>query len=61
MPCTAYAVGQALELNPLVGKALSEAGHEFASHGWRWIDRSQWTEAEEEENVRKTIRGECVY
>ncbi|RSH92494.1 hypothetical protein EHS25_008910 [Saitozyma podzolica] len=57
IPCTAYAVGQALEMNPEVGEALKEGGHEFASHGWRWIDRSAWTVEEEEENVRKTIRA----
>jgi peptidoglycan/xylan/chitin deacetylase (PgdA/CDA1 family) len=61
IPCTAYAVGQALEMNPEVGEALKEGGHEFASHGWRWIDRSAWTVEEEEENVRKTIRGAQRY
>ncbi|OCF72565.1 hypothetical protein I204_06947 [Kwoniella mangroviensis CBS 8886] len=55
--CTAYAVGQALEMNPEVGQVLKEHGHEFASHGWRWIDRSKWTVEEEEANVRKTIRA----
>ncbi|WRT67575.1 uncharacterized protein IL334_004547 [Kwoniella shivajii] len=55
--CTAYAVGQALEMNKQVGQALKEGGHEFASHGWRWIDRSSWTENEEEDNVRKTIKA----
>ncbi|KAL7418670.1 hypothetical protein Q5752_006353 [Cryptotrichosporon argae] len=55
--CTAYAVGQALEMNPEVGTALRRGGHEFASHGWRWIDRSAWSEEEEEANVRKTIRA----
>ncbi|KAK4686972.1 allantoinase, partial [Tremellales sp. Uapishka_1] len=53
--CTAYAVGQALEMNPQVGEALLAGGHEFSSHGWRWVDRSGWSEEEEEENVRKTI------
>lgn len=61
IPCTAYAVGQALEMNPEVGEALKEGGHEFASHGWRWIDRSAWTVEEEEDNVRKTIRGAQRY
>jgi putative urate catabolism protein len=35
---TVYAVGRALELNPAAGAAFAAAGHEVASHGWRWID-----------------------
>ena len=56
---TSYAVGRALELNPAVATALEEAGHEVASHGWRWVDRSGWAEDEECANVRKAIGGEC--
>lgn len=57
MRITSYAVGQALLMNPAVGKALVDDGHEIASHGWRWVDRSGWTVEEEEDNVRKTIDG----
>jgi peptidoglycan/xylan/chitin deacetylase (PgdA/CDA1 family) len=35
---TCYAVGRAIELNPEVGKAFVESGHEIASHGYRWIN-----------------------
>lgn len=35
VPVTAYAVGMALEKNPLVAKALVDGGHEIASHGYR--------------------------
>ena len=35
VPVTAYAVGQALEKNPLVAKAFVDGGHEVASHGYR--------------------------
>jgi len=35
MPITAYAVGQALEKNPDVAKALKDGGHEIASHAYR--------------------------
>ncbi|KAK1045573.1 hypothetical protein LTR33_015170 [Friedmanniomyces endolithicus] len=38
IPITAYAVGQALEMNPAVATALKEGGHEIASHAYRWID-----------------------
>ncbi|KZV63513.1 carbohydrate esterase family 4 protein [Peniophora sp. CONT] len=55
--CTSYAVGKALLLNPAVGTALAVRGHEVASHGWRWVDRSAWTVEEEAENARKAIRA----
>lgn len=35
--CTVYANGQALEMNPDVAVKLSQAGHEIASHGYRWV------------------------
>jgi len=38
LPVTAFAVGMALARNPDAARALAEAGHEVASHGWRWID-----------------------
>jgi peptidoglycan/xylan/chitin deacetylase (PgdA/CDA1 family) len=55
---TSWAVGQALEMNPAVAAALEDGGHEIASHGYRWIDRSSWTIEEEKENVRKAIKGD---
>ncbi|KZO95454.1 carbohydrate esterase family 4 protein [Calocera viscosa TUFC12733] len=55
--CTSYAVGQAMLLNPAVGAALQAAGHEAASHGWRWIDRSAWTFEEEKAFAKKAIRA----
>lgn len=27
------------------------------SHGWRWVDRSSWTEEEEVDNIKKAING----
>lgn len=38
LPLTVYAVSRALELNPTAARAFTDAGHEVASHGWRWID-----------------------
>ena len=29
----------------------------ICSHGWRWVDRSTWTEEEEVENIKKAISG----
>ena len=38
IPLTVFGVGMALERNPEAAAAMAEAGHEVASHGWRWID-----------------------
>lgn len=58
VPCTAYACGKALELAPKVAEAFGTLGHEVASHGYRWVDRTQQSAEEELENVKKAIRGE---
>jgi putative urate catabolism protein len=52
---TSYAVGLALERNPEAAAALKEAGHEIASHGWRWIDYQRIDEAIEREHMRRAI------
>jgi putative urate catabolism protein len=54
-PLTVYAVGQALERNPDAARAMVEAGWEVASHGWRWIDYMEMSEAEEREHIRLAI------
>ncbi|TNE79569.1 MAG: chitin deacetylase [Gammaproteobacteria bacterium] len=55
LPLTAFAVGKALELNPDLGRALSEAGHEIAGHGYRWIDYHTVPEDEERHHIRLCI------
>jgi allantoinase len=55
LPLTAFAVGRALELNPAIGRALAEAGHEVAGHGWRWIDYHGMPEDEERRHIRRTV------
>ncbi|EFH12768.1 allantoinase PuuE [Pseudoroseomonas cervicalis] len=55
MKLTVYAVGRALELNPAVGRAFVQAGHEVASHGWRWINYQHV----DEETERRHI-ADCV-
>jgi peptidoglycan/xylan/chitin deacetylase (PgdA/CDA1 family) len=35
LPLTAFAAGRALELSPEIGRALRDAGHEVAGHGYR--------------------------
>ena len=55
MPLTVYAVGRALELNPDVARAFAHAGHEVASHGWRWIDYHNMPEAQEREEIARCV------
>jgi peptidoglycan/xylan/chitin deacetylase (PgdA/CDA1 family) len=35
---TAFLVGMALERNPEAARAMFSAGHEVATHGYRWVD-----------------------
>ncbi|KIR32103.1 hypothetical protein I352_05333 [Cryptococcus deuterogattii MMRL2647] len=53
---TIYMVGKALQLNPQIGKIMQAQGHEITSHGWRWVDRSDWTEDEELKNAKQACR-----
>ncbi|KAJ3115015.1 hypothetical protein HDU96_001320 [Phlyctochytrium bullatum] len=52
---TCYAVGKAVELCPEPVKAMARAGHEIASHNYRWIDYQTLDEATEREHVNKAI------
>ena len=55
VPATIFAVAQALERNPEAARAMVEAGHEIASHGWRWIDYDQIDEATERAHMHQAI------
>ena len=55
LPLTAFAVGQALERNPEIARALRDAGHEVAGHGYRWLDYRAIPEDEERRHIRRTI------
>ena len=55
LPLTVYAVGRALEQNTDAGRAMTEAGWEVASHGWRWFDYAGMPEDEEREHMRLAI------
>ncbi len=55
LPLTAFAVGQALELNPRIAASLAGAGHEVAGHGYRWIDYRAVPEDEERRHIHRTI------
>ncbi len=59
IPVTVFGVAMALERNPEAAAAMVEAGHEIASHGWRWISYQFVDEATEREHIRRaadTIR-----
>ena len=55
LPLTCFAVGMAMQRNPEPIAAMVEAGHEIASHGWRWIDYQHVPEAVEREHIARAI------
>jgi putative urate catabolism protein len=55
LPFTAFAVGMALERNPEAAAAMAEAGHEIATHGWRWINYQYVGEETERAHIRAAI------
>ena len=54
-PLTVFAVAMAIERHPDVAKAMTQAGHEICSHGYRWIDYQHMEEALEREHMVKAI------
>ena len=55
IPLTIYAVAMAAERHPQVIRALVDAGHEIASHGYRWINYQYVQEETEREQIRKAV------
>lgn len=56
LPLTIYAVAMAMERNPEFAAAVVEAGHEIASHGYRWISYQDVDEATEREHMAEAVR-----
>jgi len=54
---TVFAIGMALERNPAAAKAMAAAGHEIATHGYRWIDYGAFSEAEEKRHLQLAIEA----
>ncbi len=52
---TVYAVGMALARHPEAAAAMVEAGHEVASHGWRWIDYQDVPEDRERQHIAQAV------
>jgi allantoinase len=55
VPVTVFGVAMAMERNPAVVEAMLEAGHEIASHGWRWINYQDVSERVEREHMARAI------
>jgi putative urate catabolism protein len=55
VPVTIFGVALAMKRNPAVVEAFLEAGHEIASHGWRWINYQWVPEAEERADLERAI------
>jgi putative urate catabolism protein len=56
LPITVFAVGMALARNPEVAREIVAAGHEIASHGWRWISYQFIDEATERQHMAQAVR-----
>ena len=54
-PLTVYGVAMAMERNPAAVDAMLEAGHEIASHGWRWINYQYVPLEVEREHMQRAI------
>ena len=55
MTLTVYGVAMAMERNPAAVDAFLRAGHEVASHGWRWINYQHMPIDEEREHMQRAI------
>jgi putative urate catabolism protein len=55
VPLTVYGVAMAMERHPQVVDAFLKAGHEVASHGWRWISYQDVALDVEREHMQRAI------
>ncbi|EEB07889.1 chitin deacetylase Cda1 [Schizosaccharomyces japonicus yFS275] len=56
-PFTCWAIGQAVEKNPIVVAAMEENGCEVGSHSYRWINYENMDPKEEYDHVVKSLRA----
>lgn len=56
LPVTVYGVATALARAPAQVKAMKQAGWEIASHGLKWIEHKDMSEAEERAQIAEAIR-----
>ena len=57
LPFTSWAVGMAVARHPEAAAAMHAAGHEVASHGWRWFDYQDMGIAEERRHMKLAIEA----
>ncbi|HUG76161.1 MAG TPA: polysaccharide deacetylase family protein, partial [Burkholderiales bacterium] len=55
VPLTVFGVAMAMERNPAAVEAFLKAGHEIASHGWRWINYQYVPLEVEREHMQRAI------
>jgi allantoinase len=55
VPVTVFGVAMAMERNPAAVEAFLRAGHEIASHGYRWINYQDAPEALEREHMARAV------
>jgi putative urate catabolism protein len=55
IPLTIFAVAMAAERHPEVIRAMVDAGHEIASHGYRWINYQDIDEATERHHLTRAM------
>jgi allantoinase len=56
LPLTVFAVARALQANPVVARAIVDAGHEVAGHGLRWISYQDIDIDTERAHLREAVR-----
>ena len=56
IPITVFGVATALARSPEQVKAMQEAGWEIASHGLKWIEYKDFSEADEREHMEEAVR-----
>lgn len=56
MPVTVYGVAHAMMRSPEQVAAMREADWEIASHGLKWIEYKDFSEAEEREHIHEAVR-----
>jgi putative urate catabolism protein len=56
LPATVFGVATALQRNPEIVAAMNEAHWDIASHGLKWVEHKDMTEAEERETIAQAIR-----
>ncbi|MCP5476845.1 MAG: allantoinase PuuE [Rhodanobacteraceae bacterium] len=55
LPLTVFGVAMAMQRNPDFVHACLQAGHEIASHGWRWIHYQNMDVAEERAHLERAV------